>query len=611
MERRKFLITSSQVGISVAASSMLVGCGSSGSSDGVSSAGTSGTGVSSTGSVIDQNIVALDSRQAGISNTHAQIQGNINPSDPVYATTVPDFTGSVVSESYLGNQNLWENAKSAHQIAYDQFNHQYTKLKASLRLFDHQNNNSNEVSTPTQSTDLAANDPLNTVMGLLEKLRVGSLGTATLGLIVIALQLVYNKLRAYLQNDEAEGVDYAYSTYWVIETLLNIIKEKALSELSADSSSNILKSLAKVTVASVSVLGLASLSNLNIAKQDLSSDQQATQDFLTSNSLDGSVSSVWMSISSTIILGAIAELKKNLNTANETATIPDNDAFADNLKNKSQILAITAETIKALFGKVTADAVASRTSSFTPGSTADTYKTLFTSAPNPYNEALSQVADQSTLQSTGAVDTSSDASTANAESDIFQFATELASVSYDFGANTENDAVNFATHLANLAYSFTMKIEDDAYTFAMTGMEYGYLFASKGEEVGIMADRILWMAVQIGVMADRIGEMADRIVYTEQLIVYTEILILDFGILIYGFGTQISNTMLMSLALIFDREWYTPESNSIVLDSINSNVAVMLANMHEYSLAVLEHQNELRDSTLEALDPLPYAEPSN
>ena len=126
-----------------------------------------------------------------------------------------------------------------------------------------------------------------------------------------------------------------------------------------------------------------------------------------------------------------------------------------------------------------------------------------------------------------------------------------------------------------------------------------------------MADRILWMAVQIGVMADRIGEMADRIVYTEQLIVYTEILILDFGILIYGFGTQISNTMLMGLALIFDREWYTPESNSIVLDSINSNIAVMLANMNEYSLAVLEHQNDLRDSTLEALDPLPYAEPSN
>jgi len=608
MERRKFLITSSQVGISVAASSMLLGC-SSGSSDSASSSGTSGTGVSSTGSVIDQNIVALDSRQAGISNTHAQIQGNINPSDPVYATTVPDFSGSVVAASYLGSQNLWENAKSAHQIAYDQFNHQYTKLKASLRLFDQQNNNSNQVSTPIQSTDLAANDPLNTVMGLLEKLRLGSLGTATLGLIVIALQLVYNKLRGYLQNDEVAGLDYAYSTYWVIETLLNIIKEKALSELSADSSSDILKSLAKVTVASVSVLGLASLSNLNIAKQDLSADQQATQDFLTSNSLDGSVSSVWMSISSTIILGAIAELKKNLNTANETGTIPDNDAFTNNLKSKSEILAITAETIKALFGKVTADAIASRTSSFTPGSTADMFKVLFTSAPNPYNEALSQVADQSTLQSAGAVDTSSDASTANAESDIFQFATQLASVAYDFGADTESDAVGFATHMANMAYSFTMKIENDAYTFAMTGMEYGYLFASKGEEVGVMADRILWMAVQIGVMADRIGEMGDRIVYTEQLIVYTEILILDFGILIYSFGTQISNTTLMGLALIFDREWYTPESNNIVLDSINSNVSVMLANMHQYSLSVLEHQNQLRESTQNSLET--YAEPSN
>ena len=64
----------------------------------------------------------------------------------------------------------------------------------------------------------------------------------------------------------------------------------------------------------------------------------------------------------------------------------------------------------------------------------------------------------------------------------------------------------------------------------------------------------------------------------------------------------------MSLALIFDREWYTPESNDIVIESINSNVLVMLENMQEYALAVLEHQNDLRDSTLEALEVLPYAE---
>jgi hypothetical protein len=116
------------------------------------------------------------------------------------------------------------------------------------------------------------------------------------------------------------------------------------------------------------------------------------------------------------------------------------------------------------------------------------------------------------------------------------------------------------------------------------------------------------MAVQIGVMADRIGEMADRIVYTEQLIVYTEILILDFGMLIYGFGSQITNLILTGMALILDREWYTPDSNDIVLDTINSNVMVMIAQMQEYALAVLNHQTELRELTLAALEPLPYAQ---
>lgn len=146
-----------------------------------------------------------------------------------------------------------------------------------------------------------------------------------------------------------------------------------------------------------------------------------------------------------------------------------------------------------------------------------------------------------------------------------------------------------------------MKIEDDAYNFAMQGMEYGYLFASRGEEVGVMADRILWMAVQIGLMADRIGEMADRIVYTAQLIVYTEILILDFGILIYGVIKQITNLILTGLAIIFDREWYSPASEDIILDTINSNVTQMLSQMQEYSLAVLANQQVLRQLTIDSL----------
>jgi hypothetical protein len=119
-----------------------------------------------------------------------------------------------------------------------------------------------------------------------------------------------------------------------------------------------------------------------------------------------------------------------------------------------------------------------------------------------------------------------------------------------------------------------------------------------------MADRILWMAVQIGQMADRIGEMADRIVYTEQLIVYTEMLILDFGLLIYGGMKQISNVMLMGMAIIFDREWYADvdTQQDPILDVISTMTEHMLTNMQEYEQTVLANQLSLREITLKALD---------
>ena len=162
----------------------------------------------------------------------------------------------------------------------------------------------------------------------------------------------------------------------------------------------------------------------------------------------------------------------------------------------------------------------------------------------------------------------------------------------------------FATNMAAMAYDFTMKMENDAYNFATLGMTYGYLFASQGESVGLMADRILFMSVQIGQMADRIGEMADRIVYTEQLIVYTEMLIQNFGLMMYGGMGTISNTMLTGLAIIFDRQWYTPTStaNDPIVASITATTSQMLTNMQQYEMAVLANQNTLRQTTLGALN---------
>ena len=625
MERRKFLIRSSQLSMSVAASSMLVGCSGS-SSDPVAV-------IDDNVSEIDQKIIDLDVKQAEISTAHAKMQDNLTFSDTgLYANTIPNYSeSSVFPENYLSSdsstQNLWENAKNAHQIAYDQYNHQYTKLKASLRLFDHQQNNSEEAAPQAKSVgitarreDLAEDDPLYTLIGLIESLNPENLGSTVLLIIEESLALIYTKLKAYIDGAETQAIDYAYLTYTALETLLNLIKEKALSELTFETTNEVLTSLARITVASIALIGLISLENLKLAREELSSEQEATQAFLTSNSLDGTVTSVWMGVSSKITLGSIDALKENMKISMETGEIPDNTDLIAKLKSQSQILAITAVTIKELFAKALNDGIALQDSTFTEGSTADAFKILFTSDKSPYDEALSKVvyANPSTFETdvlegvvsapAFEVSTSPEARavTTDVESEAYIFATELASLSYDFIEITT--PVDFATHLADLAYQFAMQGMEYGYEFAMQGMEYGYLFASRGEEVGIMADRILWMAVQIGVMADRIGEMADRIVYTAQLIVYTEILILDFGMLIYGFGSMITNVTLTGLAIIFDREWYTYEANNEVLEIINSNVMVMLANLQEYALAVLEHQNGLRDSTLDGLDPLPYGE---
>ena len=188
--------------------------------------------------------------------------------------------------------------------------------------------------------------------------------------------------------------------------------------------------------------------------------------------------------------------------------------------------------------------------------------------------------------------------------DIASVITALFSALNSSATSPTSTPSGFVTDMATMAYNFTMKIENDAYSFTTLGMTYGYLFASQGESVGLMADRILFMSVQIGQMADRIGEMADRIVYTEQLIVYTEMLIQNFGLMMYGGMGTISNTMLTGLAIIFDRQWYTPTStaNDPIVASITATTSQMLTNMQQYEMAVLANQNTLRQTTLGALN---------
>ncbi len=188
------------------------------------------------------------------------------------------------------------------------------------------------------------------------------------------------------------------------------------------------------------------------------------------------------------------------------------------------------------------------------------------------------------------------------EHDAFTFAQDTRNVAGNFAAKTEDDAFKFATKMEDDAYKFVSKMADDAYHFASDGMNYGYMFASQGEELGPMADRVLWMASEIGLMADRIGEMSDRIVHTEHLIINMSVMILNFGLLIDGTIKTIAEAGLHALGIAFDKDRFELKSSEKHIALIGNNIELILTQQHEYDLKVLENQKELRKITISALD---------
>lgn len=172
-------------------------------------------------------------------------------------------------------------------------------------------------------------------------------------------------------------------------------------------------------------------------------------------------------------------------------------------------------------------------------------------------------------------------------------------------------AAQFATHGLDLGF-----------VFAYHGLDLGYEFASKGEAVGPMANRVLFMAVQVGVMADRIGEMADRILamanrigefgdkilYESQLIVYTEQLIVNESVLIEQTIRMLSDAVLEIAAMLtgntayFDYKKAALDKQTDVYARIYDNMNLMLKNMHEYSLAMLAKEERDRDRELKTTE---------
>lgn len=210
----------------------------------------------------------------------------------------------------------------------------------------------------------------------------------------------------------------------------------------------------------------------------------------------------------------------------------------------------------------------------------------------------------------------------------------------DFFANNISSAFidpNFIQTFFPLAAEFAQQGMEMAYEFASQGMQLGFEFASMGEEVGPMTNRILFMAVQIGLMADRIGEMADRIlfmsdnivkfgnriVYVSQLIVYTEELLVNVSVLINEAIDTISDMLLTMLAIMNNNDTYLElraqlmaSEDDLALTLIYENMNLMLDHMLEFSLQLLENettqnqneliirelQEELRKITLSAND---------
>ena len=643
MERRKFLHISAAAAVSLQTSMMLGGCGGgSGGSDATQSGiNTADDAVRAISSLQDQNRAVHTQTQTTTSDllqngsSAALFDGFAQGTTRLQQTTDPVLQQSLQNSVYYPQSDVWTNYQAAYDLAHTQAHSQVTKLQAALRVYGAKGGANTAAAQTALYTSAQISNPtlqsaVDTFLQAIADFKNQQFGAVALDGLTLAIKLVFVVLEG--AQSIPGGSYYSQLAFAALRGVLEWIEQKALSNISFSSDTNIVFSLAKMAIAVVTVLGIqkldAALNSNTATALSTTSISQDTQAQLEKLALQSQLILTLTAIVQKVMLNVLDTLQglaEKFTDPNYTLTTQDQALIAA-LKPLSEVLGILGITIKMLLAyyQKNFDPATSSTANTPMAGDAQTYTVLFGNPINSYDTQFSSYVSSNFATLFGSNTTLSQilaalsdvyATNANllmtipqggmqVEHDAYTFASHLADLAYQFSSDTATQASDFATHMADLAYQFTMKIENDAYTFALKGMEYGYLFASKGESVGLMADRILWMAVQIGQMADRIGEMADRIVYTEQLIVYTEMLILDFGMLIYGGMKQISNTMLMGMAIVFDRQWYAnvDTSNDPVLNIISSMTQKMLANMQEYELAVLANQDRLRNTTLKALD---------
>ena len=661
MDRREFLTLTSKLAASATIPVSLYGCGGGSSS---TASLTSGASTSS----VDQKVTEINAQQATIDSTNTDLNNALtsdlvetNPeagnslirNTSIEKKTIAQFLATRTPNSYLGldqkfytpypqphyldkdsslsGVEFWQKALKSHERSYLDYQQQTAKLLATLRLFDAKNSEYLE-NSPEQNRNVlprAATENIDSdASELLQEISDFSFDTSILNsnLVVSGLTTVIVKATTYLLNTNFIQA-LLDAILGLISNALDSIKTTSLEDLNFESRESILLSFAKMSVASAAVLGIKSVNELDSSNE--SNDNEFVSTYISSTDVLNKLTLKWLSFAQSLVNQTVKASTDELDSYTEQQENFSPTDLGNELSTNSGLMAMTSYAIKSVYNNFAEQALSStETANGFTGSTATAFKPLFTNQTNEYDELvldnpLNLENRQASIQQLGYEESPITIRTTSPEAErsdscsqdsIYCFAQELAEVGTQVTSQGIVDtSASFAEQLAKYAFDFTMDIEDDAYNFAMQGMEYGYLFASQGEEVGVMADRILWMAVQIGVMADRIGEMADRIVYVSQLIVYTEILIVDFGILIYGVIKQISNSMLMALALILDREWYgdvaieQASAEDAVLNTIGANVSQMLDNMNEYSEAVLENQKALRESTQDAINTIDFA----
>ncbi len=635
-KRRSFLKLSALTALAMQTPFLFTGCGGGG--------GGSGGGSSASATGLDAQLAAISAQQAQNDTLHQQSSNSSAttvgatqpyPSQTAVALATPEPTysptlftafaastlklninplnqtsGSITTtyplanDLYLPQASVWSDYVSANKTAYDKATAQLNNLKMALTKYGQKTGVVAQSSTVVAQTSLTLTSvDTSSLTTAINAFKALNLSTVTIDVfavavngLILAIDAVVFLIQALMTNNAVSGNAAAVVAFNAIEGILKWIESNsvnALTNVNLTTTGGIIAGIAKISVVALSALSIANLQKIQntvttssqTSVASVTTDQQQILAFLAANQVQSQLIltlSTWVQNIMTNNVNSVSTLVSNVNGDPSYTLTTADTALIASLKQQSTVLSVLGLVMQALVYMYSSNTDATQL-----GSDAQSNVNIVANPDTNFTSYINGVISGTTTNT-----------------DIASVITALFSALNSSATSPTSTPSGFVTDMATMAYNFTMKIENDAYNFATLGMTYGYLFASQGESVGLMADRILFMSVQIGQMADRIGEMADRIVYTEQLIVYTEMLIQNFGLMMYGGMGTISNTMLTGLAIIFDRQWYTPTStaNDPIVASITATTSQMLTNMQQYEMAVLANQNTLRQTTLGALN---------